>query len=135
MTELDLTLTRCLKGEIDQSSYYELFLNSQYYLPVATEKDEAGEAGTGETIAPIMLTEGEGKTSLLLFDTEERMNSWTNGAVGYRLLPGHVIVEMVTEGKYLALNVGTKFKKEFIPAEIDYLKSVVRQVREAMPEG
>ena len=137
MTELDLALDRCTKGLADQSAYYETFLNTRFYIPVATEKDQAaGDTAEREgTIAPIFLNEGEGKSSILLFDTEERLNTWTNGAVSTAHLFGHVIIEMVSEGKYLAVNVGTRHKKEFVPEEIAYLKGVVQRIRAAMERG
>jgi len=101
-------------------------------------KDDAAPAAEAEeraSIAPIFLNEGEGKSSILLFDTEERLNSWTNGAVQSVHLFGHVIIEMVPEGKYLAVNVGTRYRKEFVPEEIAYLQGVVKEIRAAVARG
>ena len=44
------------------------------------------------------------------------------------------MIEMATEGLYLAMNVGCERNKQFVPEEIAWLKEVVKNSKEA-PAG
>jgi len=136
MTELDQALEQCKNRAADQSLYYEVFLNTRFSIPTLAGKEAAdsAEEGIENQISPVV-HKAEGKSFLLLFDSEERFYSWTNGAVGSANLLGHVVIDLVPEGVSLAVNLGTRFYKELTPEEIGYLKGVVARIREVMAQG
>lgn len=124
MTELDVLLDRCIKEEAEQSTYYDLVLNSNFYVPILEEDSEAG--ADDDNVTPVIL-EADGKPYMMLFDTEERLLNWANQEIRHIVLPGHSLVEISTAELYWALNIGTDFQKEFVPEEIGWLKNVVKQ--------
>jgi hypothetical protein len=69
MTELDLAFEAAKKNPEKQSEYYNLFLNSEIFIPthdVPTE-DQCRRAGEGETIRPVIV-ESEGAKQSVYFD-------------------------------------------------------------------
>jgi len=124
MTELDMLLDRCIKEEEAQSTYYDLVLNSNFYVPILEEDREAGD--DDDNVTPVIL-EADGKPYMMLFDTEQRLLSWANQEIRHIVLPGHSLVEISTAELYWALNIGTDYQKEFVPEEIGWLKNVVKQ--------
>ena len=115
-----------------RNDFYRLFLSSTFFLP--TFDEETGGVAVGETddqMLPLIM-EAEGENYMMIFDQEERVAEWAEEGVHCIALPGHVIVEMATEGLHLAMNVGTDHGKQFVPEEIAWLKEVVKQGREAV---
>jgi len=124
MTELDVLLDRCIKEEAEQSTYYDLVLNSNFYIPILEEDSEAG--ADDDNVTPVIL-EADGKPYMMLFDTEARLLNWANQEIRHIVVSGHSLVEISTAELYWALNIGTDFQKEFVPEEIGWLKDVVKQ--------
>ena len=124
MTELDILLDRCIKEEEEQSTYYDLVLNSNFYIPIL-EEDSSADADN-DNVTPVVL-EADDKPYMMLFDTEERLRNWANQDIKHIVLPGHALVELSTAELYWALNIGTDYQKEFVPEEIGWLKNVVKQ--------
>ena len=108
MTALDKALEAATKNPEKQSEYYNLFLNSEIFVPThdLPSKESRHRVGEGETIRPIII-ESEGKKYLMLFDTKERLSSWAKREVGFAVIRGHVVVEMMSADIQWALNVGT----------------------------
>ncbi len=131
MTELDQALEKFIKDENEQAQYYDLMLNTSFYIPTIDEEAKAGktEVSENDSIVPIIL-ESDGKSYMMLFDSEERLTAWAKESVSFVVLPGHVIAEMSTPTLHWAVNIGTESSKEFVPDEIAWLKDVVKKCNE-----
>lgn len=127
MTELDTLLDQCIKQQAEGNSYYDLVLNSNFYIPI--HEKESDSAADDDQVTPVIL-EADGKPYMMLFDTEERLHNWADEAVKFIVLPGHAVVEVSTPELYWALNIGTDFQKEFVPEEISWLKDVVTRCQQ-----
>jgi hypothetical protein len=134
MSQLDEALTE-LRQDMDdakrQSKYYDLFLNSTFFVPTVDhqpspeEGAEAPETESGQ-VAPLIM-ESEGNDYLMLFDSLERLKAWAKEEVTHVEVPGHILALTSAAPLHWALNVETEFAKPFIPAEIAWLKDVVEQ--------
>jgi len=136
MTELDQALEQSLQDPNEQNKYYDLVLNTRFYIPTNDEEAKSGktEVKENDAIVPIIL-ESENKRYLMLFDTEERLSEWAKEAVSFTVLPGHVIARMTPPSLHWAVNIGTEYAKEFVPDEIAWLKDVVNQCDEEEGTG
>ena len=126
MTKLDDAIKLCTDDAKQQSQFYDLFLNSLFYVPVLEEEDNPVQ----EEGALPLLVEANDKTYLMLFDTIKRLTDWANDEAKYLTVAGHSITEMSSPNIYWVLNYGTDLQKFFEPKEIDWLKVIVRQVKE-----
>jgi len=110
--------------------FYRLFLSTDFYLPTFDEKTGGvAKADNGEQMLPLIM-EADGNNYMMIFDNEQRAIDWSEEGAFCVALPGHVVVEMATEGLYLAMNVGCERNKQFIPEEIAWLKEVVKKSKE-----
>lgn len=132
MTPLDqaLELLRQDKRNPEyQSRFYDLFLNSTFYVPAA------GASGGEEAGDPVpLIIDVEGADYLLLFDSEERLRSWAREDAGFVTAPGYVLAATSFPPLHWALNVGTDFSKPFHPEEIAWLRDAVERCRSAAQE-
>jgi SseB protein N-terminal domain len=128
MTELDKLFDQCIKQEAEQHSYYDLVLNSSFYIPIL--EDDPVLTADDDHVTPVIL-EADGKPYMMLFDSEEKLRSWADDIVKFIVLPGHSVAEISTPEIYWALNIGTDYQKEFEPEEITWLKDVVKQCQAA----
>jgi len=131
MSQLDDALIELREDMEDpkrQSKYYDLFMNSTFYVPTMEQEpaDDAAEAVPAGQVAPLIM-ESDGNDYLMLFDSLERMNAWAKADVTYVEVPGHFLAVTSAAPLHWALNVETEFAKPFIPAEIAWLKDVVEQ--------
>ncbi len=126
MTQLDESINLYNQDPKNHSQFYELFLNSLFYVPIITEK----ESLVTEDGALPLLVEANDKTYLMLFDTIGRLIDWADNEAEYLAVSGHGIVEMSSAKVYWALNYGTEQQKFFTPEEIDWLKGMVRQAKD-----
>ena len=134
MSQLDdalIELRQDMEDPKRQSKYYDLFMNSTFYVPTMDQEpaDEAGEdaeAAPAGQVAPLIM-ESDGNDYLMLFDSLERLNAWAKADVTYVEVPGHFLAVTSAAPLHWALNVETEFAKPFIPAEIAWLKDVVEQ--------
>jgi len=107
--------------------FYRQFLSCDFYLPTFDEATGGvAKADNGEKMLPLIM-EADGNNYMMIFDSEQRVVDWSEEGAFCITLPGHVIIEMATEGLYLAMNVGTDFSKQFVPDEIEWLKDVVKK--------
>lgn len=134
MTELDKALELLRQDMNDaksQSKYYDLFLNSTFFVPACSE-EEAGEAAAGaEEQALPLIMEAEGNDYLMLFDTPERLQQWAEKEIRSVAVPGHVLAAITMPPLHWALNVGTDYSKQFLPEEIAWLREVVERCNAA----
>ena len=133
MTKLDEALDLGMKDPKAQPLYYDLFLNSLFFIPVIEEeKDEKTkpeEKVDEEEGALPLLVQANGNQYLMLFDTIKRLTDWADEKVKYVALPGHAVAEMSLPSLYWALNYGTEHQKMFERKEIELLKDVVQQAK------
>lgn len=122
MTELDQALEKYMQDEEQQAQYYDLVLNTDFYIPIS--EPEAGE--TGESVTPLLF-ESDNKSYLMLFDTEERLTSWAKQTVPFAVITGFQIAEFSTPELHWAVNIGGQFAKEFVPDEISWLKGAIEK--------
>jgi len=118
-----------------QSGFYDLFLNSSFFIPTVDEEIETDAKGGKETIEVPLIIEADGVDYLVFFDHQQRLNDWAEKDVPSLQLPGHVIAEMTPAGLHWAMNIGTDYNKQFLPDEIAWLKDVVAKCKaEESPE-
>lgn len=129
LTGLDEAL-KALRLNMDdakgQSRFYDLFLNSSFFVPTLDDDEFKGDINTLEKdqVLPLII-ESEGNDYLMLFDTKERMHAWAETEVKWVDVPGHVLAATTMPPLHWALNVGTEYSKQFLPEEIAWLKEVV----------
>ncbi len=135
MTKLDEALLLGMQDPKAQPLYYDLFLNSLFFIPVV-EEDKQNKPETDEEeddgALPLLVQANE-KQYLMLFDTIKRLTEWADEKVKYVALPGHAVTEMSLPNLYWALNYGTEHQKMFEPKEIEWLKDIVRQTKSEGP--
>jgi len=123
MTELDEAIKLGFEDPKKQHLFYDLFLNSIFYIPVVDERENA----TNEEGALPLLVEANDKTYLMLFDTRKKLTDWANKEARYLPVQGHAIAELSSSNIYWALNYGTELQKFFEPDEIKWLKEIVQE--------
>lgn len=126
MTKIDDAIKLCTQDAEAQAQFYELFLNSLFYVPIL---EEEGSPVQEEGALPL-LVEANDKTYLMLFDTIGRLTDWADDEAKYLAVTGHGITELSTPNIYWALNYGTELQHFFDPEEIKWLKVVVNQANE-----
>ncbi|HKJ04830.1 MAG TPA: SseB family protein [Geopsychrobacteraceae bacterium] len=125
MTALDDALEKYIADENQQALYYDLVLKTDFYVPITD--DVSGTAmEERENVTPLIL-ESDGKHYVLLFDTEERVNSWAKKPVAYVILAGYEMAKYTPSDLHWAVNIGNEPAKEFVPDEISWLKSLLEQ--------
>lgn len=135
LTGLDAAL-QALRFDMDnakrQSEFYDLFLNTSFFVPILDDEEFTGTAGALEEgqILPLVI-ESEGNDYLMLFDTKERMFAWAETDVKWMDLPGHLLAATTMPPLHWALNVGTEYSKQFLPDEIAWLREVVERCNAA----
>ena len=121
MTELDQALEKYRADDEHQAAYYELVLNTDFYIPICDPETEEQES-----VVPLVF-ESEGKSYLMLFDSEERLTTWAKQTVRHAVIAGHLLAEISTPELYWAVNFGAGNAKEFVPDEINWLKDGSQQ--------
>ena len=132
MTDIDKALEVLRESPRDykaQSGFYDLFLNSSFFVPTINEEVEVDDKGTREMIEVPLIIEDSGIEYLVFFDQQQRLNDWAEKEVPCLHLPGHVITEMTPDTLHWAMNIGTDFNKQFHPDEITWLKDVVAKCK------
>lgn len=135
LTALDEAL-KTLRLDMDnakgQSKFYDLFLNTSFFVPTLADEEFKGDVDTLEDgqVLPLVI-ESEGNDYLMLFDTKERMRAWAEAEVKWVDVPGHLLAATTMPPLHWALNVGTEYSKQFLPDEIAWLREVVERCNAA----
>ena len=132
MTELDQALEAFRQdqpGADHQSKFYNLFLNTMFFVPTVKESIEVEKSAPEEEVTLPMVVEVDGLNYLMLFDTEQRLSAWADREIPFVTVPGHMIAEFSAPDLYWALNVGTEHAKQFVPDEIAWIKDVVSRCK------
>lgn len=125
MEKLDEALVNLRQDMRDgkkQSEFYDLFLNSSFFVPILEDGEQQEQTGG---VLPL-ITEADGKDYLMLFSTVERLKAW-DAEARYIEVPGHLLALSTMEPLHWALNAGTDYSKEFHPEEIGWLKDAVER--------
>ncbi len=128
MTDIDKAFAGLREKPDDQkaqSGFYDLFLNSLFFVPTAKEMIQIDDDGTEQETEVPLIVDNDGTDFLVFFDEQQRLNDWAEQEAPFVKLPGHLLTEMTTEGLHWAMNVGTDHFKPFAPDEIAWLKEVV----------
>jgi len=132
MTELDQAL-EALRTDPDdhkaQSGFYDLFLNSSFFIPTVDEMIETEDKKGKEKVEVPLIIVDDGIDYLVFFDQQQRLNDWAEKEAPSLQLPGHVLAEMTTVDLHWAMNIGTDYNKQFAPDEIAWLKDVVERCK------
>ncbi len=130
MTPIDKAYAAAFKDQTKAGDFYNLFLRSDIFIPTfdVPEREGARRADGQEAFNPVII-ENEGRKTLILFDTLERLKGYATREIGYVAMPGHAILEAMPEGMHWALNHTTDHYKEFSPEEIAHLKKQVEAAR------
>ncbi|MBU5636903.1 SseB family protein [Geomonas sp. Red69] len=125
MEKLDEALVNLRQNMSDgkkQCEFYDLFLNSSFFVPILSESEQQEESGG---VMPL-ITEADGKDYLMLFSTLERLHAW-DATVRYLEAPGYLLALRTVEPLNWALNAGTDYSKQFHPEEIAWLRESVER--------
>lgn len=123
MEKIDEALVNLRQNSTDgkrQSEFYDLILNSSFFVPVLSDGEEQGESGG---VIP-MITEADGNEYMMLFSTVERLQAW-DADCSYIEVPGHILAVSSIPPLHWALNVDTDYSKQFHPEEIGWLRQCV----------
>ncbi|PLX98906.1 MAG: hypothetical protein C0622_11205 [Desulfuromonas sp.] len=131
MTKIDDAIQMALDDSDMQAQFYDLFLNSSFYVPVHDEERGEGHDGGAQ---PLLVAAND-NTYLMLFDTIKRLTDWADETVKYLSVPGHVITQISTSDIHWVLNYGTEMQKFFEPGEIAWLKAVVERTNAMHQKG
>ena len=126
MTALDKALEKYIADENKQGQYYDLVLSTDFYIPIKNDGSDA-PIEERESVTPLVF-ESEGKHYVLMFDSEERVKSWSKQPIKYMLLAGYEMAKHTPAGIHWAINLGGQFAKEFVPDEINYLKQQLQDL-------
>ena len=133
MTDIDQALAALRAAPRDhkaQSGFYDLFLNTSFFVPTIHEEVVVDDEGSREKTELPLILEDEGTEYLVFFDQLERLTAWAEDGAPCIKLPGHVLAEMTPDGLHWAMNIGTDYNKQFFPDEIAWLKDAVRRCKE-----
>ena len=134
MTELDQAL-EALRAKPDdhkaQSGFYDLFLNSVFYVPTVDEMISMNDTDAREQVEVPVVIVADDINYLVFFDQQQRLYDWAEEETPFLQLPGHVLAEMSTAELHWAMNIGTEYNKQFAPDEIAWLKDVVERCKAA----
>src|SRR4051794_22487675 len=129
MSELDdalVILRQDMTDAKNQSKYYDLFLNTTFYVPKLEPEalPEGAPVPEEGDVLPLVI-ESEGNDYLMLFDSKERLHAWAESEVPAVEVPGYALAAATMPPLHWALNVGTEHSKQFLPEEIAWLREVV----------
>ena len=128
MTEIDRALAGLREAPDDQkaiSGFYDLFLNSTFYVPTVSQPAGGSDDQPGQEQEVPLVLEADGLDYLVFFDQRERLDDWAGAEADCVELQGHALAEISPEGLNWAMNIGTDHNKHFTPDEIAWLKEVV----------
>jgi hypothetical protein len=137
MTELDKLIAAAYASEgkqDDVNKVYLTFLRSALLIPV--EKIPEGQVvnldpeSEEEPFKPLF-AKVDDNFFMLVFDQVERLRSWAGeqiDLIDYVEISGRDIIAGLNDQVFLGLNLGEEFYKEFSPAEIKQLKSIVSRI-------
>ncbi len=128
MTDIDKAFEALRANPEDQkaqSGFYDLFLNTLFFVPTVKEMIQIDDKGTEEETEVPLIIDNDETDYLVFFDQQQRLNDWAELDAPFVKLAGHLITEMTTSDLHWAMNMDTDHFKTFAPDEIAWLKEVV----------
>lgn len=111
-------------GKVEQ--FYNALMREELLVPVEelpVEEPGAVNSAEGMSIKPVVV-EQDGKQTIMLFDTEDRLSNWADGEMAFVGLEGHVIFTMLDGTYQVILNPGQELHKLFGNDEVQWLHDV-----------
>jgi hypothetical protein len=95
MTPIDKAYAAAIKDQTKAGDFYNLFLRSDIFIPTfdVPEREGARRADGQEAFNPVVI-ENEGRKTLILFDTLERLKGYATREIGYVAMPGHATLKL-----------------------------------------
>lgn len=136
VTELDQLIANAFASQGNQddaNKVYTAFLRTQLFIPIRKDPDGhvAIASDTDEEPFVPLFAQFEDKIFMLVFDSAERLETWAGderGNMAYVQITGSALVRGIGNEVYLGLNIGTTYYKEFVPEEIQRLKTIVAKL-------
>ncbi len=118
-TPLDLAFERARNDPEETAGFYDALFAATVFLPIDRAFDDDGNESeaAASAIEPIFY-EVEEKATVLIFDTEERLATWTDEPIDYVGLTGRQLFEMFDGEQQVALNIGVAPSSVVIPTEM-----------------
>jgi len=129
-TPLDLAFERARNDPEETAGFYDALFAATVFLPIDRAFDDEGNESeaAASAIEPIFY-EVEDAATVLIFDTEERLATWTDEPIDYVGLTGRQLFEMFDGEQQVALNIGVAPSSVVIPVEM------VKWLHERAAEG
>jgi len=121
-SELDESLEKYIADENQQEQYYRKVLATDFYVPLAHDANQETIDNQGG-VTPMVL-ESDEKAYIMMFDSVERLSTWAQKEMPYAILNGSAVARFSPAGLHWAINIGSKYAKEFVPDEINWLKQM-----------
>ena len=122
LSELDQLLIKAQANPGEhEHEYYELFLNSELYIPTVTKPANGVEFTKEDKEIDAVVLPNEDKSFVMIFDDPEKLMDWAQHDVGILKLRGHQILSMFSSDMYFMLNIASDQPREFTPEEVQWL--------------
>lgn len=128
-------LRQDMTNATSQSKFYDLFLNTTFCVPTLDPKELSSDVTLEEGQVLPLIVESDGNDYLMIFDSEERLKSWTGTETTWIGVPGHVLAATTMPPLHIAMNVGSDYAKQFLPDEIAWLREVVERCNQNAAAG
>lgn len=128
-------LRQDMTNATSQSKFYDLFLNTTFCVPTLDPKELSSDVTFEEGQVLPLIVESDGNDYLMIFDSEERLKSWTGTETTWIGVPGHVLAATTMPPLHIAMNVGSDYAKQFLPDEIAWLREVVERCNQNAAAG
>lgn len=125
-SELDQLLAKAHDNpgeEKYEHAYYELFLNSDLYIPTVSKPKNGDEFTKEDKEIDAIVLPNEGKNFVMIFDDPDDLMEWAQHDVGILKLRGHQILSMFSSDMHFMLNILSDQPREFTPEEVQWLLS------------
>lgn len=118
-TPLDLAFERARNDPEETVGFYDALFAATIFLPIDGAYDDNGDDSDSQasSIEPVFY-EVEDAPTLLIFDTEERLATWTDSPIDYVGLTGRQLFSMFEGDQQVALNIGVAPSSVVIPVEV-----------------
>lgn len=126
ITELDKALLEANDNPEKRGPYYVRFLNSQIFIPVHEDADEAYvEEKVSGSFYPFIENDGDGRF-LMIFDHQDKMRAWSHINIGFQVAPGYELFHIFRDVDLnWVLNYGTDYLKVFSPPELKDIREFI----------
>ncbi len=132
-TELDRALAAAQENEAERGRFYEVFLETELYAPLAAETDlqpgEERRAEAGETIR-LFVRDVEDVPTAYAFDSAVRLGALrVPELTSYVRAPGRELLAMLPPNVQLVLNLHAPQSKVLSPEELTWLRGEVEAAK------